>query len=517
MMNSSHSKSTNSYGQLLFLGLIVLSCFLGNEKSKQNESADLPNILLIVSEDNGPDLGCYGVKEVKSPHIDQLAAEGVLFENAFVTYSVCSPSRSTIFTGLYPHQNGQIGLATHKFRMYGGLKTLPVFLKEAGYRTGCLGKIHVNPESLIPFDFHPIKGSNFSKKKLPDYAKEAAKFMRASDSPFFLMVNFPDAHFPLQKQVEGMPVQPIDGEDLNQPIPFVGADSERLREFTANYYNSMMRLDESVGMLLDSLHASGKKKETLIIYLGDHGAQFSRGKCSNYEAGLRVPFIVHWPREIKGNRRIDDLISSVDLLPTILDFANIEMPKGLPGMSLLPRLKNVEKPLNRQYIFAGGNGSTSMLYFPRRSVRDNRYKLIVNLLEGKDNPKFRFYADHHNQHFAGGTTEKEIATSNEIVQAAYQCWKSPPQYEFYDLKNDPYEFRNLAGDDAFKEDFERLKSALEKWQKETNDPLRDKTILQKWTTEIESVNKEYPNHSYSKNAEFNWTYLEYFRNEKQKE
>ena len=301
--------------------------------TKEKET-NQPNILLIVSEDNGPDLGCYGVKEVKSPNIDALAANGVLFENAFVTYAVCSPSRSTIFTGLYPHQNGQIGLATHKFRMYEDVKTLPVYLKEAGYRTGCLGKIHVNPESLLPFDFHPIKSSNFSKKRLPDYAKEAAKFINQSDAPFFLMVNFPDAHFPLQKQVEGLPANPINGEDLTQTIPFVGADSERLREFTANYYNSMMRLDESVGMLLDSLNASGKRKETIIIYLGDHGAQFSRGKCSNYEAGLRVPFIVNYPKEIAGNRRNDKLVSSIDLLPTILEMAICKIPKELLGISL---------------------------------------------------------------------------------------------------------------------------------------------------------------------------------------
>ena len=116
--------------------------------------------------------------------------------------------RSTIYTGLYPHQNGQIGLATHKFRMYESFKTLPVYLKEAGYRTGCLGKIHINPESAVPWDFHEIKSANFAKKDLNGYARHAADFMSQNEDPFFLMVNFPDAHCDWQKQVEGMPANP---------------------------------------------------------------------------------------------------------------------------------------------------------------------------------------------------------------------------------------------------------------------------------------------------------------------
>jgi len=291
-------------------GLALASCSDVAEPSR-------PNILLIVSEDNGPDLGCYGNQYVTTPNLDGLAEEGVLFENAFVTYSVCSPSRSTIYTGLFPHQNGQIGLATHKFRMHKSFKTLPVYMKEAGYRTGCLGKIHINPESAVPWDFHPIKGANFVKKNLPSYAAFADTFMTASDEPFFLMVNFPDAHYPVQKQVEGMPAITMDGDDV-EPIPFQGADSKRLREFTANYYNCMNRLDEATGMLLKKLKASGKAENTVILYLGDHGAQFSRGKCSNYEAALRIPLILKWHGKAKPGLRTEELASTIDLLPTIL-------------------------------------------------------------------------------------------------------------------------------------------------------------------------------------------------------
>ncbi|SIQ99502.1 sulfatase family protein [Maribacter ulvicola] len=488
----------------------VFSLFLLGCNSSKKLETNSPNILLIVSEDNGPDLGCYGVKEVSTPNLDNLAQEGVLFERAFVPYSVCSPSRAVIFTGLYPHQNGHIGLATHKFTMYNNIKTLPKYLNEAGYSTGIIGKLHVNPEKEFPFDFNAIPGSNFGKKNLKKYAEEASNFIKGSDKPFFLMVNYPDAHFPLQKQVEGMPKNPMDGADLEGSLPFVGADSERIREYTANYYNSMNRLDESVGMLLNELQGSGKADNTIIIYLGDHGAQFSRGKCSNYEAGLRIPLIIKDPT-VKGKGvRQNELVNSIDLLPTFLDIAQVHSPKTLPGKSLLPLLEGAHMKNFREYVFAGGNGSTSLLYYPRRSVRGDRYKLILNMLHGKENPHYAFYETHVNGHFDAGTEEAEINNASTEVINAYKIWKNPPKYELYDLQNDPYEFNNLSEDMVYQGILGRMIAALETWQAETNDPLADPIKFARFNKEIDSINKHFPNHSYSKNKDFKWSYPEYF-------
>jgi N-sulfoglucosamine sulfohydrolase len=488
--------------------VLVFAC-----TSAKIESLQKPNILFIVSEDNGPDLGCYGVKEVTTPNLDQLAEEGVLFENAYVPYSVCSPSRGAIYTGLYPHQNGQIGLATHKFRMYKDFKTLPVYMKEAGYRTGCLGKIHVNPESAIPFDYRAIKGANFAKKNLKQYAEEAETFISSSDDPFFLMVNFPDAHYPLQRQVEGMPANPIDGSDLNGSIPFIGADSDRLRKYTANYYNSMNRLDESVGMLLEKLEASGKSANTLIIYIGDHGAQFSRGKCSNYEAGLKIPLIIKQPGSANKGFRTDQLVSTIDLLPTFLNAAQIEVPEELPGKSLMPFLDDKNVVNNRDYIFADGNGSSALFYYPRRSVRGKRFKLIHNLLYERENPKYHFYESHKNPHFDGGTEEAEILNASDEVIKAYKTWRNPPKYELYDLQSDPYEFKNLSEDSKYKDTLDHLIATLENWQKETNDPLADPVKFARFNREIDSVNSLYPNHTYAKHQDFEWEYPNYFYTE----
>ncbi len=152
-----------------------------------------PNILLITSEDNGPELGCYGDPYAKTPHLDALAREGIRFDRAFVTQAGCSQSRASILTGLYPHQNGQIGLATWKFRMYrDDTPNMVRSLKGVGYRTGIIGKVHVNPATAFPFDSKALPSSNFARKKLARYGEQASRFFHASDQPFFLMIHYPD-------------------------------------------------------------------------------------------------------------------------------------------------------------------------------------------------------------------------------------------------------------------------------------------------------------------------------------
>jgi len=496
----------------IFIGSVMVAALVSCSLQQPNTNNDKEkvNILLIVSEDNGPELSCYGVKDVKTPVLDGLASRGVRFENAFVTYSVCSPSRGTIFTGLYPHQNGQIGLATHKYRMLPNIKTLPVFLKEAGYRTGCLGKIHVNPEPDIPFDYHPIKDANFGRKDLWRYDAFADSFFHQSDKPFFLMVNYPDAHFPLKDQVEGMPAKPMTGEDVSGPLPFIGADSYRLRAYTAQYYNSIERLDEMVGKLLQRLDQSGKANNTLVIYLGDHGAQFSRGKCSSYDAGLKVPLIIYWPGKTSKGLVQKELVSSIDLLPTILETAGIVVPENLPGKSWTNLMTGKAEKEEREFVYADNEGSAPMFYHPQRSIRSSRYKLIHNLVPEMDDPHFTFYANHIGHHFDGGTEEKEIEASSQQIQDSYKTFKHPPEYELYDLEKDPYEFTNVADNPAYQSTLESLKKQLQQWQKETTDPLSDKKILAKMTDEVNAINKKYPKQEYTKDSTFQWQYPDYF-------
>ena len=495
-----------------FITILAIATLFCNCTVQKSETPQKPNILLIVSEDNGPDLGCYGNKHVYTPNIDQLSAEGVQFNQAFVTYSVCSPSRGTIFTGLYPHQNGQIGLATHKYRMYEGIKTLPKYLREAGYLSGCIGKVHVNPESEIPWDYRPgglLNGANFGKKKMPLYTVKAMEFINQSgDKPFFLQVNYPDAHFPVQYDVEGLPTKKLESTDVDGPLDYVGANSEYLREYTANYFNCMNRLDEAVGMLLDSLKTSDKADNTIIIYMGDHGAQFSRGKCSNYEAALKVPFIMHWPKHIKSNIQKEELISTIDLLPTILDLAGAEKPEFLPGKSLMKLAKNEETDWAK-YVFAGGTGSAPHFYYPRRSVRDKQFKLIHNINYTEENPHVGFY-NGRKGHFVAGTNLEETATLEADMAEVYRIWRNPPQFELYDLANDPNEFKNLSDKPEYKHELERLKKVLKQWQEETNDPFNNPEKLKRFNQDIKDIVTNYEGLGYRKDPEFKWKYVNYF-------
>ncbi|MFL3665658.1 MAG: sulfatase-like hydrolase/transferase, partial [Verrucomicrobiota bacterium] len=297
----------------------------------QEPEAKRPNILLIVSEDNGPELGCYGDPYVQTPALDLLSAQGVRFNRAYVPQAGCSQSRAALLTGLYPHQNGQIGLATWKFRLYDEkTPNLVRSLKKGGYRTGIIGKLHINPASAFPFDFQRIPSANFSRSKLGDYAKAANEFITKSNVPFFLSVNYPDAHRPFINKIDGIPKQTLKGKDV-KPLSYFGIDTLELREQTAGYYNCMSRLDSLIDDLLDVLKKSGKWDETLIIYLGDHGGDMLRGKRTSYEGGVRIPLIMHWKGKVgfsagRGQGVRDELVSTLDLMPTILNVAGVAQP-----------------------------------------------------------------------------------------------------------------------------------------------------------------------------------------------
>ncbi|MBY5956499.1 sulfatase [Membranicola marinus] len=461
-------------------------------------------------EDNSADLGCYGNDIVHTPTLDKLAHNGVRFTNAYTTYSVCSPSRSSIFTGLYPHQNGQIGWATHHYALYEGVKVLPQYLSDTGYKTGIIGKVHVNPESRFNFDFEAIPESNFGKKRLSEYASHAKHFIQQSGSatPYFLMVNFPDAHLPFQNEVENLPTVSVDAAKIRTTLPFAGVNTRRMRDETEKYYNCINRLDESISMLFDSI---GGLENTLVIYLSDHGAQFSRGKLTNYEGGLKIPFLMSWEGAATCKNIVrDELISVVDLLPTILDVAGLDIPAHLPGQSLLPFLNDPTGSINwRTYLGADGEGSSPVFYFPRRSIRNDRFKLILNIGVGRK--EFPAYGAYANPEFGSGATEEEIHHSPNHVKKAYAIWKQPPTFELYDLDQDPWEFNNLSDHPHFQHVLDNMKTLLRRWREETNDPLLDRVKLEKLTAEMDSINHLYPDHSYRNIPNFKWNYLDYLK------
>lgn len=472
-------------------------------------AAPPPNILLIVSEDNGPELGCYGDPYAKTPHLNLLAAQGVRFDRAFVTQAGCSQSRASFLTGLYPHQHGQIGLATWGFRMYReDTPNLPRSLKGAGYRTGIIGKLHINPESAFPFDFHEITGANFNRKKLGDYAKLAENFINAGAQPFFLSVNFPDAHDPWLRQVDGLPKTPQTGKDV-KAMPYIGLDPPEMREMVADYYNSLARLDSCVGDLLAALKKSGKADNTLVIYLGDHGADLLRGKRTCYEGGLRIPLILHWPGQTTPQVR-QELVSTIDLMPTLLAATGTPPVAGLPGRDLRPLLTSAPAEW-RTHLFAEFHTHAAAAnFYPQRSVRTDRFKLIENLLPGEVNPGYadtfrKLEADaieRGNADFKGGLTAA-VAAAKPEVRAAYAVMEKPARYELYDLQADPFEFHNLAASPEYATTLGELKQQLATWRTETRDPLLEATNLQRLKAEVVGLKKQ-------EAKGYAWGYPDYF-------
>jgi len=468
-----------------------------------------PNILLIVSEDNGPELGCYGDPYARTPHLDRLAAEGVLFENAFVPYSVCSPSRACFLTGLYPHQNGQLGLATHKFAMYDAeTPNIASLLKAQGYATGLIGKLHVNPESAFPFDFRAIPGANFNRAKtVADYAAAAGKFIdQAGEKPWFLSVNYPDAHLPFLKKVNGLPENPLAPDDV-KPMPWVGVDTPRLRTQVANYYNCLERLDHGVGLLLKTLEESGQAKNTLVMYIGDHGAQFPRGKGTVYEAALRVPMIVRWPGRTQAGLIRKELVSTVDLLPTALSAAGAKTPENLPGWNLNLLFQDSQLKRWRETIFGLTTGSFTRATCVQHSIRDARYKLISSPLPGTLNLDAGTYLDESHPHFViSGATKEDQATAPPHVKEAFARWTHPPRYELYDLQTDPYEWKNLAEIEAYASIKARLIASLIELQEKTRDPFLDQKNVEAYVEE-QLANRDF---RYRKIRNFRWKHTDAF-------
>ena len=433
----------------------------------------MPNILFIVSEDNGPEIGCYGAP-VKTPYLDNLAKEGTLFRNAYVPQAGCSQSRAAFLTGLYPHQNGQIGLATWKYAMFSEkTPNLVKTLGKAGYRTGNIGKLHVNPEKAFPFDFKAIPSANFSRKGMPAYASNAKKFIKSSKRPFYLQVNYPDAHRPFIKSVDGLPAKPLTGQDVDA-IPFMGINHPELRQQSADYYNCMMRLDSYIGDLLRVLDESGKAKNTMVVYIGDHGADVMRGKRTSYEGGVRIPMIIRWSGAKSGQDR-KELVSTLDLFPTFCEIAGVKSPRSLVGRSLKP-IVDGGSPKWREYLFTEYHLHSNHNPWPQRTVRDDRYKLIFNPLAGEVNPGYAFTMG---KKFFATPEEELLSVATPQVRKAYQLMKKPPLYELYDLRTDPFEFKNLADDPVHAKTRDRLLGKLEDWQEETGDALKDPAVARR--------------------------------------
>ena len=439
------------------------------------------NVLFITTDDLGLQLSCYGETLIQTTNMDKLAAGGVQFEIAYVAQASCSPSRSAMFTGLHTHSTGQYGLTNAGFALHPELrdKTIPNLLKPAGYRTGIIGKLHVAPEESFQFDFH--EADSGKTREVRWVAGRVEQFLQQTgDQPFFLMVNYSDPHafrrpedsrkwyFP--PQVDELPENPLPpGEKTLFAFQQIDTPEQRVR--TAGYYNAVQRLDDGIGMLMDVLEKHNRRDDTLVIFIGDHGPPFTRGKTTVYESGIRIPFIVRWPG-VSRPMRSRAMVSTIDILPTILDATGVAPAGKMHGRSLRPVLAKATAPW-REYLVAEFHFHGSHPFYPRRAIRDHRYKLIHNLLAGKAKPSTGIDAD------PAYKVSQQPRYDGTPVRRAFDTFANPPEFELYDLKNDPVEFNNLAGKPEYQTIQKRLAKALLEYRKQTDDPFLEPGFLER--------------------------------------
>lgn len=448
----------------------LLALFLGLANSAL--AADMQrNVLLLISDNQSwPDLGCLGNQEVQTPHLDGLAADGTLFVNAFVPTASCSPSRGVIYTGLHGHDNGQYGLqhGLHNFQQRPHVQSIFMLLAAAGYRTAMIGKKNVGPDALYPIDFEPKVGLRDSIA----LAAAAGEFFRAGDEPFFAAVGFHDPH-PVGRADAAMEWG-ITEEDSRLPIPHYDPaevtvpgylpDAPEVREGIAGYYRQITRMDAGVGGVLKELQNAGKAADTLVLFLSDHGTSEPGAMANHYDPGLRVPMIIRNPLQEQRGVKSQAMVSSVDLVPTIVEWTGVQGPRyKLHGRSLLSILGE-ENPPGWDEIYASHTFHEVTMYYPMRTVRTRRYKYIWNIAWrlGFTNP----IDTQHRRTWMNAVARGEGMIGPRRIEDF--LWRD--EVELYDLAADPLELHNLADDPAYAKVRADLAAKVKRFQEETSDP-----------------------------------------------
>jgi N-sulfoglucosamine sulfohydrolase len=465
------------------------------------------NVVLIVTDDQSPDAGCYGNPVLKTPHLDALAADGTRFTDAFCTTASCSASRSVILTGLHNHANGQYGHQHnyHKFSSYANIASLPVYLSNAGYRTGLCGKYHVAPESVYRFE-QKIPGNSRSPVAMAD---NCAKFIgEKGDQPFFLYFCTSDPHRgggtadelpnkpnrfgnpPPGKSYPGITEVIYDPKDVI--VPGFLPDTPTCRAEIAQYYQSISRIDQGLGRLIQILKDADQWDDTLVIYISDHGIAMPGAKTTVYEGGMRSPCIARNPYNERRGVVTNAMISWVDLTPTILDFAGIlDESTGTVKEDIIARIDRPERGAQTtnatqrghfhgrsflavldqpevdgwDQVCASHTFHEIQMYYPMRVVRERRYKLIWNIAYPLP---FPFASDL----WAAPTWQAQYQQGFYAPYGAQTVgsYIQRPEFELFDIQADPHEGNNLALDPRHAELLAEMKQKLQQFQRATNDP-----------------------------------------------
>ena len=456
---------------ILRLIILVTALSVGRLAIADEPSAPRPNILFLLSDDHSyPYLSTYGNPNVKTPALDQLAAEGIKFHRFFTGAPQCVPSRAALMTG-------RSAVAARMTRFSSPLPrdevTLPELLREkGGYYTGICGRsYHLDGSAKTGaaagrvLQEHQLKTFQDRVDFLnscgdAEVANQLSAFLdsKPAEKPFFMWANFSDPHHVWNAPAEYRP------DPAQLVLPEHWPDLPGMREQLADYFAEINRLDRTIDGVLNVLRQRNLMDNTLIVFCGDNGAALPHGKGSLYDPGSNVPFLVRWPAVVSPGRESRVLLSGEDLAPTLLAAAGLEPGPKMSGFSFLGVLKD-ESYSPREHVFVerGPHGSAPVTvdiassgYDLGRAVRSDRYKFIYNCTP---------WIPYSPVDSAGGAGWKEIQAANaagqisEGLKATY--FRSPrPVYELYDLEKDPSELNNVSGDAAYRDVEKGLREAL---------------------------------------------------------
>jgi len=401
-----------------------------------------PNIILLITHDTGRHVSPYGIRTVDTPNCERLASESVLFENSFCTAPQCSPSRASIVTGRYPHSNGTMGLTQAEFgwSLHTDEQPIARLLGDAGYTTWLLGGQHEtdDPDSL-GFDHVDI---DFTLLDLPAHI-EPMLDRHKSEKPFFCQIGCFETHRPFDSHG----TQP--DESLGIYIPPYLKDGPETRDELRKMQGLVRRFDTGLGQLLDIIDARSLSANTLLVVTTDHGIAFPRAKGTLFDPGIETMLFVRRPRRYRGGLRRKELVSNVDILPTLLDAVGVPCPARVQGRSFLPLLEG-KTYAERSEIFA--EKTFHDCYDPMRCIRTKTHKYICYF---EKSSLHRVTGD-----VLGGGTSRELGVLRRKENEA-----------LYDLTSDPGETANLVNDADCHATLADLRHRLLQWMRDTADPL----------------------------------------------
>ena len=485
----------------LLLTAILTACNSSSNDATQIENIsrpdaanqDLrPNIVLYVADDHGTDaFGVYGNPIIDTPNLDALAAEGILFTHAFGTSASCAVTRSVLMTGLQNHKNGMYGHMHeyNHFSSFSNVRSLPVMLSEAGYRTARIGKFHLAPEQvyafgevLSPGTVNDMASIGRSPIEMADATKDFISLNHGK--PFFLLMASDDPHrglpFELGDQPnafgnkpEGYPgIKKISYDPKHVIVPPFLPDIPETRLEMAQYYESVTRLDQGVGYMIKLLKEAGVYDNTIFIYLSDNGIAMPGAKTTQYDPGLRLPLVIRTPNIEKPGFVQNAMISWVDITPTILDFANATPDDAVFHGKSFKSILETENPPGWDEVYGSHSFHELTMYYPMRTVRTRKHKLIWNIAYRLE---FPFAQDLTAAITWRGTIKRNLTHYGKRPVHKYLF---RDQYELYDLETDPDEANNLANEPAYAQIKSELLAKIREFQTQTEDPW-----LHKWDYE----------------------------------